>query len=256
VVRRFPVAAVLLVSVVTSAAASVFNVAYNEAEIIAHWPDAGEAFWQIIPAVNGAFFAVGMLCVVTAAWPVAAVLRRVTSGERVPAGVLADARRRCLRLGGVAALVCVGCWAAAGVVWPVALRASAGPPPQGGGVYVHFLLSLVVSGLIAAAYPYFLITFLAVRALYPALVASDGLQPTDAAALHRVGYGLGLYRAAATAVPLLAVALIASRGASSEVAAAVLSVAGLLGVAVALVIEGRTRADLAALLELPPGDRR
>ena len=247
---------ILLIGIATNSLASVINIAYNQAEIIAHWPAAGEAFERIIPVVNGTFFAAGMLYVVWAAWPVAVGLRRVRSDKRPSGDVLAGARQRCLRLGGTVALVCVVCWAVAGVIWPIALRAAAGPPPQGGGVYVHFLLSLVVSGLIVAAYPYFLITFLAVRVFYPALLEPDGPHPSDTAALRRVGRELGLYRAAATAMPLFAVALIASRGESNEVAAVVLSVTGLLGVVVAFVVEGRTRADLAALLDIPPDDRR
>src|SRR5207244_13654505 len=117
--------------VATDVSASAFNIAYNRAEIIAHWPAAGGAFEQIIPAVNGTFFAVGMSCFLWAAWPVAAALRRVRSGNPPPGDILAGVRRRCLRTGGTIALICVACWALAGVVWPVALRASAGPPPQG-----------------------------------------------------------------------------------------------------------------------------
>ena len=123
-------------------------------------------------------------------------------------------------------------------------------------MYVHFLLSLVVCGLIAAAYPYFLVTFLAVRVFYPALLGPDGPRPSDAAAINRVERELGRYRAAATAVPLLAVALLASRGASNPVAVVVLSVAGLLGVGLAHLIEGLTRANLAALAELSPAEVR
>ena len=97
------------------------------------------------------------------------------------------------------------------MIWPVALRVAAGPPPAGAAAYVHFVLSLAACGLIAAAYPYFLVTFLAVRVMYPALLGSAA---PDAEALRRVERELGRYRAAATAVPLVAVALLASRGAS------------------------------------------
>ncbi len=255
-VARLPVLTILLLGIVPNALASLFNIAYNEAEIIANWPAARDAFEWIIPAVNGVLFPIGMFFFALAVWPVAAGLKRLRAGERLAADDLARRRQRCLRLGSVGALVCVACWATAGVVWPIALRASAGPPPQGNGVYVHFLLSLVVCVLIAAAYPYFLITFLAVRVYFPALLGPDGPQPADAAALRRVERELSRYRAAAAAVPLLAVALLASRGVSNPIAAAVLSVVGLVGVAVAFAIEGWTRADLAALAEIPPSDAR
>ena len=156
----------------------------------------------------------------------------------------------------MAALACVGCWAAAGVVWPLALREAAGQPPQGTGVYAHFLLSLVICGLIVAAYPYFLITFLAVRVFFPALLGPDGLRPSDAAALRRVERELALYRAAAAAVPLIALALLASHGGSGRVTSAALSGLGLLGVGLAYLLEGQTRADLAALAAIPPAESR
>jgi hypothetical protein len=50
----------------------------------------------------------------------------------------------------------------------------------------------------------------------------------------------------------VAVALLASRGAADPFAVAVLSVAGLAGTGLAFAIEGRTRADLAALAAIPP----
>jgi serine/threonine protein kinase len=255
-VARHPLVVVMLLGIIPNGLASLFNIAYNRAEIIAHWPAAEESFERIIPVVNGALFPVGMLLFVLAAGPVGAGLRRRRAGESLPPDDLARRRRRCLRLGRTAALACVACWAAAGVVWPGALRASVGPPPQGEAVYVHFLLSLVVCGLIAAAYPYFLVTFLAVRVFYPALLGPDGPQVSDRAALRGVEQELGHYRAAAAAVPLLAIALLVSRGASDPSAAAALSAAGLLGVGFAYLIEGRTRAHLAALAELAPAEDR
>jgi serine/threonine protein kinase len=253
-VRRHPVATLLLVATVPNVLASAFNIVYNEAEIIARWPESGRAFGRIVPAINGFFFPLGMLVFGLAIRPVAAALGRVRAGDPPGPGELACGRARALRLGTVAAAACTACWLVAGVLWPVALRAAAGPPPQGGGVYVHFLLSLAVCGLIAAAYPYFLVTFLAVRVIYPALLGPDGPGPADPPALRRVDRDLGRYRAAAAAVPLLAVALLASRGAANLAAVAALSAAGLAGVALASVIEGRTRADLAALADVPAAD--
>jgi serine/threonine protein kinase len=246
-VRRYPLLAIYPLAIAVNALASLFNISYNQAEIIDHWPAAEEVFGQIVPVVNGVMFPLAMLLFAVAVWPVRRALRRLEEGDRPAADDLTGLRRRALRLGTVTAGVCVGCWVVAGVIWPVVLRLAAGPPPAGPAAYIHFLLSLTVCGLIAAAYPYFLVTFLAVRVLYPAL----GPSPADVPSLRRVERELGRYRAAATAVPLVAVALLASRGASHPFAVAALSVAGLVGVALAYVIETRTRADLAALTDVP-----
>jgi serine/threonine protein kinase len=247
-VRRHPLLAIYPPAVAVNALASLFNISYNRAEIIDHWPAAEVLFERIIPVINGVLFPLAMFIVAVAVWPVRRALRtQDNGGPSPPPDDLARLRRRALRLGTIVAGVCVACWVVAGVIWPVALRLAAGPPPDGPAAYVHFVLSLAVCGLIAGAYPYFLVTFLAVRVLYPAL----GPSPADGPTLLRVERELGLYRAAATAVPLVAVALLASRGASHPFAVAALSVAGLAGVAVAYVIEGRTRADLAALTDVP-----
>ena len=247
-VLRHPLLTIYPAALAPNALASLFNISYNRAEIIDHWPAAADVFEPIIMAVNGAFFPLGMVLFALTVWPILRAFRRLRTGQPMAPGDLARVRRRCLRLGELTAAVCVGCWVVAGLVWPVALWASAGAPPQGPGVYVHFLLSLVVCGLIAAAYPYFVVTFLAVRVLYPALLGPAG---PDGPALRRVERELGRYRAAATAVPLIAVALLASRGVSHPFAVAVLSVTGLAGTLLAFALEGRTRADLAALADVP-----
>jgi serine/threonine protein kinase len=246
--RRHPLATIFALTVTPNALASMFNIAYNRGEIIDQWPAAASVFWQLILAVNGTFFPLGMLVVWLAFRPVGAAL---ASPPALPPSDPGRVRRRCLRLGETSALVCVACWTVAGVLWPIALRTVAGPPPQGPGAYVHFLLSLIVCGLVAAAYPYFLVTYLSVTVLYPALLGPTGRGAHDRAALDGIGRELGRYRAAATAVPLVAVALLASRGASSPPAVAAMSVAGLAGVALAYILEGHTRRALAALADLP-----
>ena len=252
-VCRYPLLTVYLFAVIPNMLASAFNIAYNRAEIIAQWSAAESVFDQVILAVNGVFFPLGMVASWLALRPVLRGLRHVRQGNRpVPDD---PARGRCLQFGAMTAGISVVCWTLAGVLWPIILRATAGPPPQGEEAYVHFLLSLIVCGLMAAVYPYFMVTCLSVTVLYPALLGSSGFGPDDRAALRRVENSLGRYRAAATAVPLIAVAILASRGASNPPAVAAMSVAGLVGVALAFMLESRTRAALAALIDLPARER-
>ncbi len=276
-VRRHPLLTAYPAGLAPNVLASLFNIAYNRKEIIDPWPAAHAVFDTVMLAVNGFFFPLGMLLFAVAIWPVMRGLRRA-GRQRGPLAPRADAeartrsarttlpprgngplspdeatrlRLRALRLGGTAAGICVGCWLVAGVIWPAVLRAVAGPPPQGPEAYLHFVASLAVCGLIAAAYPYFVVTFLAVRVLYPALLGPAGPGPADGPALARVGRELGWYRVVAAGVPLAAVAALAWRGATNPFAVAVLSVTGLAGTLLAYVLEGRTRADLAALADAP-----
>jgi len=250
-VVRHPLATILTMGLAPNILGSLFNIAYNQSEIIDHWHAAKPVFDSIILIVNGIFFPLGILAFILVIRIVAKGLKRVRAGDPPEPEELARLRRRCLRLGSVAAWVCVSCWVVAGVIWPIALRLAAGPAPDGWETYIHFLLGLVICGLIAGAYPYFLVTFLAVRVLYPALL-NRGLPGTaELTALAKVDRELGRYRTLAAAIPLLAVVLLATKGLSNPVAVAILSVAGLAGILLAFVLEGKTRAALAALGDGP-----
>ena len=250
-VARHPLATILSMGLAPNISGSLFNIAYNQAEIIDHWPEARPVFDSIILVVNGIFFPLGILAFVLVVRTVALGLKRVRNGDPPNPVELARLRRRCLRLGSIAALVCVSCWVVAGVIWPIALRIAAGPAPGGMETYIHFVMSLIVCGLIAGAYPYFLVSFLAVRVLYPALLNGGMPSAAELPALERVDRELGRYRTVAAAIPLLAVVLLATKGLSNPAAVAILSVAGLAGILLAFVLEGKTRAALNALGDVP-----
>ncbi len=253
IVRTYPLFTTYLLSVLPNMLASAFNIAYNQAEIIAQWHAVERVFDQVILVVNGVFFPLGMVASWLALRPVSRALRRIRLGNS--SGSDERVRGRCLRFGATTAAICVVCWSVAGLLWPIILHVLAGPPPQGEGAYVHFLFSLIVCGLMASVYPYFLVTYLSVTVLFPSLLGKNGLKQQDRENLRRVDRTLGYFRAAATAVPLIAVALFASRGASNPPAVAAMSVAGLAGVGLAFVLESRTRAALTALIDLPVQDR-
>jgi len=254
VVRRHPFLTLYPAALVPNVLAAWFNAVYNEDAIVKLWSEkARQVFQFIVPVVNGVFFPLGTVIFFLAVRPVAWRPGRPASPEQ-----LAWRRARCLCSGTIAAWVCVGCWLVAGLVWPVTLRLAADAPPQGAEAYIHFLASLAVCGLVAAAYPYFVVTFLAVRVLYPAYLGPDGLSAVDAAALRRVGRQLGFYRAVATAVPFVAIVLLVWRNGRTALAPptnhvvdplSVFSIAGLVGIGVAYLLEIRIRADLAALSE-------
>lgn len=249
-VRRFPIPAVFGVTLVPNLLASIFNIEYNREAIIDPWGVKMETFRVVMLVVNNVFFPLGLLALGCVLWPVAAGLGRLRAGQPLDPGKREGLRLRALRLGRATALVCVTCWLVASAVWIVTLRLISGPPPET-ALYLHFLGSFVVCGLIAATYPYFLVTYLAVRVMYPALLGPGGPGPGDEPALQRVERELGRYRVLAAAIPLAAIGLLGSLGVHNSFAVGVLSLTGVAGTLTAFVLEGRIRGDLAALAEVP-----
>jgi serine/threonine protein kinase len=256
-VLRHPVVSLYAPSLLPNVVASVLNISYNDAEIMENWKAARPKFQSLLWVVNLVFFPIGMGIVGVALWPVLEGLARVRAGGQLDRDHLAFLRRRCLRLGIISTWTVVGCWAVAGVVWPLALRLLTGVPPNAPVVYVYFLLSLVVFGLLAVTYPYFTMTFLAVRVLYPALLGPDGPAAADRPALERVNRELSVFNMIATGVPLVAVIFLGlmlwlgQSGRAVQFSIVVLGAVGLAGTALAYILDARIRDDLAALADVP-----
>jgi serine/threonine protein kinase len=257
VVRRYPILSIFVAALVPNVLTSAFNIFYNLHEIIDKWPVEKEYFRQLINAVNGVFFPLGLLILGLMIWPVRRALQRVRSNLTLALDELARQRVRALSLGRITAAICVGCWLAAAVVWPAVLWTRVGPPQPGTGLIVHFMGSFVVCGLMAAAYPFFLVTFLCLRVIYPALLGREGPAPTDGAALRKLERILIRYRVMTAAIPLASVGLIVALGVGDDqftrIAVGILAVTGVAGTLTAFMLESRIRADLLALAEVPAG---
>ncbi|MBX9581137.1 MAG: hypothetical protein K2X87_12580, partial [Gemmataceae bacterium] len=179
-------------------------------------------------------------------------LARVAAGDPPGPDDLAALRRRCLALGRITAGVCAACWAVAGLIWPVAMTLWAGWPFGRWAVFLHFWASLTAFGLIAAAYPYYLVTFVAVRVFYPVLLNPVWPTAADRPALDRTDREFGSYSLVAAATLLLAVAgMLLAGGSDAAGYGAALCGVGLATAGLAYAVVGRTRADLAALADIP-----
>src|SRR5262249_44115633 len=76
-------------------------------------------------------------------------------------------------------------WVASGTAFPVLLHVLAGPLPP--WVFLHFIASQTLCGLIAVAYPFFGLTYLGVRALYPGLLTAGPADLSEGEELVRAG---------------------------------------------------------------------
>ena len=78
-----------------------------------------------------------------------------------------------------------------------------GIPARG---YLYFFASVVVCAAVAVAYPFFLVTFYAIRCLYPTFLPHGEVTGADSEQMRRLHDRSVRYLAVAAAVPLIGVA--------------------------------------------------
>jgi len=168
---RFPLLAIILVGLAPNALAGYFNLAYNRSRILQGvseqvFSDAvRQRFDTVVLWINGIAFPLG---VIAGMWIViyARNLIKPKSSPEVRQG--AD---RVLFLGFFVSIVTLLLWTLSGIIFPIAINLGF-ELKEAVGFYTHFFVSLVLCGIVAMAYPYFLLTMLAVRSFLPALVRS------------------------------------------------------------------------------------
>ncbi|RVW07918.1 serine/threonine protein kinase [Prescottella agglutinans] len=190
---------------VPNALAAVYNYHHNQTLIIDELsPHAQQRFVEISQVINSILFPLGFLLIVYLCRHVISVPRGLRKGRSYDAAALARARADTLQMGDRIVAVVFALWVVAGIAFPVALQIAAGGLPQ--GAYVHFLGSQIVCGAVAVAYPFFLVTFYAVRCLYPSLLPHGITSSSDERRLRGLDRRSTLYLAVAASVPLVGVA--------------------------------------------------
>lgn len=249
-VRIAPLAGVVifLAAAIPNILAGIFNSVYNEAEIVANLKDASETFFQIRLLVNGVAYPLGLAIFAILVGTVIQAVRAEARGELVDIGRLRRLRKRALLLGQTAAVIGIVEWAVAGLVYPISVHLARGLLPP--AAYVHFFASLLLCGLIAASYPFFGVTWIALRVWYPKLLRDDLGSGHDAATLNRVARLTWVYVVSAASVPLLGVLILSIAGEPSRFALVSLSLGGLVGFAVVLWSFRRLQEDLQALRDV------
>ncbi len=244
--RRWPALTVLLLALLPNAAAAVFNLAYNHSQIVTRLQGAQGVFFAVQGAINGLAFPLGLAWVFALVRPIAGALRGARAERRpVAPDQLAKLGARCLGLGHAVALIGIAEWTIAGLAYPLAMRAA--------GVAVsfadcfHFLASLTLCGIIAAAYPFFGVTAIAVQAFYPRLIGNFCGGGQEVSGLSRLQRTVFIYLGLAAVIPLLGVALLVTLGGAHRVSLAVVSIGGLLGLILVFWLARVIHRDLSTL---------
>lgn len=230
----------------------ILDTFYAGPDLAASHPGALQAFFVAIGIVNLIAFPLG-------AWigwrEMAGIVRRLRGrAAGLDAAAVETLRRRSLSFADRMTWIAVGLWIACGVGGAVLFAAQAGVPPL--PMRLLFLQSSLVCGLMAAAYTFFLLTLLVLRSIYPALL-DERSDRVDEAELAAVGRRSGWYLLMAGGAPLATMALMFLLGSDDRPALALLTFAGLAGLAFSFWAHGEITADVAALIAAgqPPAGR-
>ncbi len=251
-VRSYPIAAVILIGLVANGLMAFYNFVFNAREIISWLGGAENRFYLIQGVINLVAFPTGIAVFVIGSWPLRRGLRRLSSSQKLAPEEKRSLRHHALRLGLRIATIGLVCWLLAGLAYPLSLRASMGQTPL--WVFFHFLASLTLCGLIAATYPFFGGTFLAVRVLYPALVEPGSGNETDIRELARIDDWINVYLVLAAAVPLLALTVLSVLRVGSPMLVGILGLGGMAGFVAMYGLSRVIRRDLEALREIVIGN--
>jgi serine/threonine protein kinase len=244
----WPLAAFLFAAIAPHGFAAWFNLIYNEDRIVLKLTSAHEVrFRQLVIVINGIAFFIGFACCIGYSRPVVQAIRRIREGCTEPHGA---ARLRSLRLSRFVTTLGITEWIVAGMAYPVALHLIVGglnPISQ-----VHFFGSLLICGLLAAAYPFFLTATLTIRSWIPALLRHDWLNADDVARLQRLSNQSAWSLYLAGGVPAVGIMILlttqeATDDPHSDFPLRVLSALGAVGFAFVLSLSRSLHNDIEAL---------
>ena len=146
-------------------------------------------FQQLVGIYNAVAYPLCLLLVIRVSAPVMRVWKRLNRIEDVSSDQVAAARQRVSSWANWAiGVACLG-WLPGGILFPLAIHLAAGPAE--GKLFLHFLLSFTISGLIVLTYSFFGVELMATRVFYPCLLC-DETDPQAAAQRELSGSGIRL----------------------------------------------------------------
>ncbi|MFT5522837.1 MAG: serine/threonine protein kinase [Pirellulaceae bacterium] len=242
----WPLVTVILAALIPNVAAGYFNFVYNKEAIIDQVRESENAFWNIQAIINGIAFPGAVLLICWYCWPIVTAIRQ---GSECASESLTLALRRSLEAGQFIAVLGVILWVIAGATYPIALQLVVGRIEW--HHFLHFVSSLALCGLIAAAYPFFIVTLLALRGFWPQLLKGCSPGVEQLAPLDTLEERIPAYTFIAGAIPATASLLIVLSGALKAQdqhlsMLAWISAFGVIGFGIAVLLNQRLRRDITA----------
>lgn len=242
--RKHPIIAAAIATLLPNAVSAILNFQYNYSRIKAEIPEAEPIFMRIQAVINSIAFPTGVGLIAFLIFLVSRALYPSPHIEITPQ-FLSSRRKLCLNLGNYASIVCVSLWMIAGPAYPIALRLIHGPVPT--SIYLSFVTSLALCGLIAASYPFFGISFLSVRCVYPMLLQRDPQHSEDRRWLESLSRQTWGYLILAALMPMVSVTILALSESTDRRWLLISSIAGIVGFAMTVYFFSALQRDLTTL---------
>jgi serine/threonine protein kinase len=253
VLERYPFAGGLALMLLPHVLATGQNIAYNQVQIVNYLTAAQQSlFPRLVLLYNAVVYAVCLGVLVRRLLPVLRAWRELARPEIPPAEDVAGGRRLALTWPRwVILLSCLG-WLPGAVLFPLGLHLGADPlPPE---VFVHFLISNALAGLIALTYAFFAVEYVVLRVLYPRFwVDAQDFRDQARQELGTQDRRLRWFQLFAGLIPLAGAALLIGVGPEQLTLTFRLLILGLLalgvgGLALALRVSGLLNQTLTALI--------
>ncbi len=209
-VRRFGVISLLIAGLIPNITCSAINIGYN-LFLSTHRDDpiVQATFRDVMLfTLNAIAYSAGILLLWWLSRRVCQTVSILHGGGKVPETDMPALRKRCLVIGNYAAWVTLAAWVLTGLTFPSWMEWLEGRMPEDDRAidslrFVHFFVSHVICGLMAAALAFYLVTFVSVRHLYPALISTHRDDEAALVEVARLRPVLHNYFILATTVPVL-----------------------------------------------------
>jgi serine/threonine protein kinase len=168
--ERWPVAMLVVLTLLPQLAGSIVNIAYNTIQI-KFTPEQQAAFHNVVLGYNAIVYPIGVYIVVRLMLPLVRAWRRLPSSGAMSDAEIDELRHRALTLGAWLIIVALAGWLPGGIMFPLLIDLQAGSVSW--EVYTHFMISFAVAGLVAMVYSHFGIQFIMLRVFYLRLSNAD-----------------------------------------------------------------------------------
>jgi eukaryotic-like serine/threonine-protein kinase len=258
--RKYTVLIVFVAAGLPNVLGGVFNYLHNLSEIVVQLGPIEPQFQKTQAIINGIAYPLGAILFWYLGFSVYKGLKLCQAGKLPPERNRA-VRRRCLELGRLMAMISVAEWSIAAFAYPLSLRIVNAELPI--SAILRFFFSLLLCGLVSAAYPFFVVTLFSLRSLYSVFLLADlDHAAADAPVLRQVGKRNAVYLVVAALGPLLGIAALTADSlinhdviaAGAEKSMAIFSAVGLLGLPCLFWMSHLIRADLATLTGIVSAD--